>query len=308
METRYLKTLVVAAETGSFSRTAELLNLTQPAVSQRIKFLEERFEQQLFDRSGTVLELTPAGRKILGKAQAVLAREQELLDELQRFASGKRLALAITPTFGTAFLPRVLNRFMLQNTDMADLKFLFMQPEAAIKGLLEHGFDLAVVEHCQDFDLEALQVVSLPEDELVFVSAPKLGLGGETVSLDALHRQRLYARRDGCSSKYLLQQNLTTAGSTFADFHSVVISDDLHLTIESVEAGNGVSFLSRSLVGAQLAAGTLCAHRVPEFSQVRCRSAVLQRHRAGEPLLKGFLECVRAVCAEEGGGNCAPAG
>ena len=298
METRYLKTLVVAAETCSFSRTAEALNLTQSAVSQRIKFLEDRFDQQLFDRSGSTLELTEVGARIVDKAQGVLAKEQELLDELQRFAAGKRLSLACTPTFGTAFLPRVLNQFMLQNADMADLKFIFMQPESAIKGLRENAYDLAVIEHCQNGDLEGLLVFPLPEDELVFISAPRLELGGETLSVPLLLKQRLYARRDGCSSKYLLKQNLEAMGSNFGMFGSVVISDDLRLTIESVQAGNGISFISRSLVGEQLAAGTLCAHRVPEFRQIRCRSAVLHPHRAEEPLLKVFLDCVRRLCGE----------
>ena len=171
-----------------------------------------------------------------------------------------------------------------------------MQPDAAIKGLRENAFDLALIEHCQDRDLGGLLVLPLPEDELVFISAPQLALGGETVSLAQLQRQRLYARRDGCSSKQLLQQNLETVGSTSADFRSVVISDDLRLTIESVEAGSGISFISRSLVGEQLEAGTLNAHRVAEFRQVRCRSVVLHRHRADEPLLKGFIDGVRQVC------------
>lgn len=306
METRYLKTLLVAAETGSFSRTAEALNLTQSAVSQRIKFLEEQFSHQLFDRSGSILELTEFGHRMLQKARGVLAKEQELLDELQRYTGGKRLSLTCTPTFGTAFLPRVLNRFMLRNADLADLKVFFAQPDAAIKGLRDNAFDLALMEHCQDRDLGGLQVLSLPQDELVFISAPQLALGDDSVELARLQRYRIHARRDGCSSKALLQQNLAAVGSSLGAFRSVVTSDDLRLTIQSVEAGNGISFISRSLVGAQLAAGSLCAHRVPGFRQWRCRSVVLHRHRAEEPLVRGFLECVQSVFAAEDGAPVCP--
>jgi DNA-binding transcriptional LysR family regulator len=301
METRYLKTLVVAAETGNFSRTAEILNLTQSAVSQRVKFLEEHFGQQLFDRASTGLVLTRIGARIIGKARAILTREQELLDELERFSSEKRLSLCCTPTFGTAYLPQVLNRFLLQNADLDDLKFIFAQPDQAIKGLLEGDFDLAVIEYCQDLELEGLFIKSLPEDQLVFIGAPQLGLGEETVHLEDLQRHRLYARRDGCSSKRLLQQNLEKAASSLSAFQSLVISDDLRLTINSVLAGNGISFISRSLVVEQLAAGTLRAHRVPEFRQVRCRSVVLHPHRTAEPLLRTFLDCIEDVC---GTGSC----
>lgn len=301
METRYLKTLVVAAETGNFSRTAEILNLTQSAVSQRIKFLEEHFGQQLFDRASTGLVLTRIGARVIGKARAILTREQELLDELERFSGEKRLSLCCTPTFGTAYLPQVLNRFLLQNADLDDLKFIFAQPDQAIRGLLEGDFDLAVIEYCRDLELEGLFIKPLPEDQLVFIGAPQLGLGEETVRLEDLQRHRLYARRDGCSSKRLLQQNLEKVGSSLSAFQSLVISDDLRLTISSVQAGNGISFISRSLVVEQLAAGTLRAHRVPEFRQVRCRSVVLHPHRTEEPLLRTFLDCIEDVC---GTGSC----
>jgi len=297
LETRYLKTLVVAAETGSFSRAAEILNLTQSAVSQRIKFLEDQFGQQLFDRSSTGLVITQIGASVIVKARAILSKEQELFDELERYAPGKRLSFCCTPTFGTAFLPQVLNRFVLQNTDLDDLKFVFAQPDQAIRGLREGSFDLTVIEYCQDLELDGLFIRPLQEDQLVFVSSPQLDLNEEIVQLSELQNQRLYARRDGCSSKRLLLQNLEETGSSLVDFQSVVISDDLRLTIESVQAGNGISFVSRSLVAEKLAAGTLREHKVPEFRHNRCRSVVMQPHRKDEPLLRNFYDCIETVCS-----------
>ena len=69
METRYLKTLIAVVDCGSFSKASELLHITQSAVSQRIKFLEEHFGQQLLDRSGSKLVLTTAGGTVLLKAR-----------------------------------------------------------------------------------------------------------------------------------------------------------------------------------------------------------------------------------------------
>lgn len=301
METSYLKTLIVAAETGNFSRTAEILNMTQSAVSQRIKFLEKNFGQQLFDRSRNGLVLTQVGSSVVAKAQNILSMEHELLNELKSCAGGKRLSLCCTPTFGTAFLPQVLNRFLLQNADLDDFKFIFAQPDQAIKGLREGTFDLAVIEHCQDLELEGLFCKALQEDELIFVAAPQLELEGESVRLSDLQRHRLYTRRDGCSSKRLLVQNLEAVDSSLAEFHSVIISDDLRFSIESVQAGTGISFLSRSLVLDQLATRSLRAHRVPEFRQVRCRSVILQPQRTVEPLLRSLLDCIGDVCSTGSG-------
>ena len=69
METRYLNTLVASVEAGTFSKAAELLHITQSAVSQRIKFLEEHFGQQLLDRSGQRLALTLSGKIVFDKAK-----------------------------------------------------------------------------------------------------------------------------------------------------------------------------------------------------------------------------------------------
>ncbi|RLB63682.1 MAG: LysR family transcriptional regulator, partial [Deltaproteobacteria bacterium] len=72
METRYLNTLVASVEAGTFSKAAELLHITQSAVSQRIKFLEEYFGQQLLDRSGQRLALTSPGKIVFDKAKDIL--------------------------------------------------------------------------------------------------------------------------------------------------------------------------------------------------------------------------------------------
>lgn len=295
METRYLKTLLKVVETGSFSKAAELLHLTQSAVSQRIKFLEEHFGHQLLDRSGNELVSTEAGRLILARAEVVVAQEREMQEDLKRLGQIKRLSLCCTPTFGMAYLPVVLNDFILQNADLADLKFIFQQPLQAIKGVQGNDYDLAIIEHCDNLDLSTFQTHSLPIDELVFVSAPQLGLPAGSVDLDSLLSFRLYARHDGCSSKQLLLSNLAACGKEATDFHSVFISDDLRFTLEAVLAGHGISFVSRSLVAAQLKCGSLLAHHVPKFQHTRSRTLFYPSARRADPLLQKFITCVQAV-------------
>lgn len=295
METRYLKTLLKVVETGSFSKAAELLHLTQSAVSQRIKFLEDHFGHQLLDRSGNELVSTEAGRLILARAEVVVAQEREMEEELKRLGQIKRLSLCCTPTFGMAYLPAVLNDFILQNADLADLKFIFQQPLQAIKGVQENDYDLAVIEHCDNLDLSAFQTQSLPDDELAFVSAPQLGLSAGTVDLNNLLSFRLYARHDGCSSKQLLLSNLAACTKEITDFQSVFISDDLRFTLEAVLAGQGISFVSRSLVTAHLECGNLLAHQVPEFQHTRMRTLLYPSARRTDPLLQKFIACVQAV-------------
>ncbi len=102
-----------------------MLHITQSAVSQRIKLLEEYFGQQLLDRSGQRLALTLSGQLVFAKAKDILEKEKELLACLQDSAAKKRLSLCCTPTFGVAYLPQVLSRFLRVHSDLSDFKFVF---------------------------------------------------------------------------------------------------------------------------------------------------------------------------------------
>lgn len=292
METVYLKTLVVAARAGSFSKAATQLCITQSAVSQRVKFLEDRYGYQLLDRSGSVLAPTEVGRIVLDKAERILLIEKELEERLKQVGGKMRLSLCCTPTFGIVCLPQVLNSFVLQNADVVDLKFLLYSPEQAIKGLHDNEFDIAVIEHCEDLELAEFQTFELPRDELIFISSPTLNLTELEIDLDTLLRQRLIARKEGCSSRKLLTLNLAAQGRSLSEFRSMIIYDDLRLMIDTVVEGSGIAFVSKSLVSRQLREGTLRGHRVNGFCSSRLRTLVLNRNRHMERILQNFVECI----------------
>ena len=292
MDTRYLKTLIAIVETGSFSQAAKTLHLTQSAVSQRIKFLEDAFGYELFDRSGVTLKLTAPGEIVLEDAKKILDVESSMLGKLRRIKERQKVSLCCTPTFGTVYLPGVLNRFMLTSGAPADLKFLLHSPEQALEGIMRKEFDIAIVEHCDNADLSFFQSYSLPDDELLFVSSPKLQLAAPEIELEQLFDFCLFARKEGCSSRQLITAGLDACGRSLEDFSGVVTSDDLRLTCHTVLSGGGISFLSKSLVCEYLETGQMIGHYVKDFPHSRRRSVVMQKGRETEPLLTSFVRCI----------------
>ena len=292
METVYLKTLVVAAKTGSFSKAATELCITQSAVSQRIKFLEDRYGHQLLDRSGPILVATNVGELVLEKAERILQLEAELHKEIRQFSAKPRLSICCTPTFGIVYLPKVLNKFILHNDDAAELKFMFYTPEQAVKGLRENEFDIGIIEHCESTDLSEFTTHALPEDELIFISSPALHLPSPEIDIGLLLQQRLIARKEGCSSRKMLELNLAGQGHTLGDFSRMIVYDDLRLSIETVVNGGGVSFVSRNLVQEQLGNGSLRDHRVNAFCHTRLRTVTLNKKRNLDTTLESFMDCV----------------
>ena len=297
METRYLNTLVAVVETGTFSKASESLHITQSAVSQRIKFLEEHFGQQLLDRSGQRLALTAAGQLVFNKARDILEKEKELLNCLHEATTQKHLSLCCTPTFGMAYLPQVLSTFLRAHSDLNDLKFIFKQPEEALRGLRMEEFDVVVIEHGLDLNFSGFNRFTMPDDEMLLVmcAAEPVRKDDGVVKIEDLKEKRLYARRDGCSSKELMRCNLRKLGFDFSDFTSVVVSDDLRFTIQSVLAGEGIAYMSQALVSSYLESGQMIGLHVDGFEHRRGRSVVMLPQKDEDALVKELLESIFEV-------------
>lgn len=295
MESIYLKTLIEAVKTGSLSKAAENLCVTPSAASRRIKFLEEHYGYPLLDRSAPVLAPTPAGRLVVEKAEMLLEIERELMHGLNEMVNEPRIAFCCTPAFGIAHLPNILKDYMLNNAEMNDLKFLFKMPEMVVEGLKQHLYDLAVIEHCACLDLKEFATFPLPDDEMIFVSAPSLGIEAGTADLEVLVRHRLYSRNEGCCSRIFLDGNMKNVGRDIRDFNKMIIYDDLHLIIEAVLDGEGIAFISNSVVSKQLDDGLLRTHRVEGFRHNRNRTFVLSSTKRIDPNLEDFVRCIFAA-------------
>ena len=295
MQTEYLKTLQITARVGSFSRAANELCVTQSAISQRVKSLEDHYGFQLLDRSGPTPVLTEAGRIVVRRAEQIFKIEAKILAELKQQGGKSRLAICCTPTFGVVFLPKVIEQFMLRQADNIDLKFMFHSIDWAIKALLENEFDLAVIEHCEQLKIPGFCTIELPKDELVFISSPTLNLPESEVDIQCLFKQCLIARKIGCTSRKLLENNLARDGHTIEDFERTIILDDLRLTLETVISGGGIAYISRSLAARQIAAGLLREHRIPDFIPFRLRTAVINNERIQDPAIVEFMNCIVAT-------------
>ncbi|MBW2511822.1 MAG: substrate-binding domain-containing protein, partial [Deltaproteobacteria bacterium] len=223
-----------------------------------------------------------------------LEKEKELLTCLQDSAAQKHLSLCCTPTFGMAYLPQVLSNFIRAHSDINDLKFIFLQPEEALRGLRQEEFDLAAIEHSLDLNFPGFNRFSMPDDEMLVVTSAAAPIPNDdgVIQVSSLKEKRLFARRDGCSSKELMRCNLRAQGLDFNDFASVVISDDLRFTIQSVLAGEGVAYMSQALISSYLESEQMIGLHVEGFQRRRGRSVVMLPQKGEDPLVKALLEII----------------
>ncbi len=297
MESAYLKTLMEVARTGNISRAAEKLCITQSAASRRIKHLEEHYGCPLLDRSGPVLTPTEAGKIVFEKAQRMIDLENDLKNELIKIGERARISFSCTRPFGIACLPAIMKRFMGKYEGKSDLRLAFEMPSQILQGLRDNRHDLVVVEHWESIDFSSFATATLVEDEMVFVSAPRLGIGAPFVEVDHLFDHRLYRRREDCCSGKLLARNMQAIGRGLDEFDKVLIYDDLHVIIDSVLAGEGIAFISRCLVENHLALGALLEHRVKGFIHGRSRTLAVNRASLPTKQLRYFITCILEALA-----------
>lgn len=289
MKSEYFQTLVEAITLGSFSKAAEKLFVTQSAVSRRIQFLEEHYGYPLIDRSGPVLAPTEAGRIVMEKANKMLALERELIQDLHECERKPGVTFCCTPAFGIVYLPGIMKHFMLLHSSTSEMNFSFELPDTVVEGLREGRYQAGVIEHSEQYDLSGFETFRLPDDELVFVSSPLLGLDNQEVAIDQLIHHDLYIRKEGCCSSKLLSFNMKNSGRSCAEFARIVVCDDLHLIIKTVCEGSGVTFVSRSLVEQHLRQGALREHRVAGFNHTHHRTLVVNTCSFANPLLRDFV-------------------
>jgi DNA-binding transcriptional LysR family regulator len=275
VETLYLQTLLEIVRTGSFSKAADNLCISQSAVSRRVKFMEDQYGHPLVDRSGPVVSATPAGDLVIEKSKQILEIERALRTGLTSLSKKGSLRFACTTTFGICYLPQILTACIAKNPEMTDLNFHFDTADRVVQGLLNGEVDVSVIEHCESFALPDLSTFALPADEMIFVSHADSNLPPTITHLDALLNNVLFSLAEGSCSRKLLESNLQQQGRSILDFKKVVVMDDLRLIAASAAEGRGIAFTSTDLVSEQIAGGSLKAHRVVGFKHKRRRSFVV---------------------------------
>ncbi|WP_447556143.1 LysR family transcriptional regulator [Vreelandella sp. EE22] len=214
MDTQNLQAFLAVAETQSFSRAAEQLYLTQPAVSKRIAALETQVGTRLFDRIGRRIALTEAGHLLEPQAQRILHAVEDSRRALNNLSGqvGGRLTLATSHHIGLHRLPPILKRYTQQHPDVA-LDLHFQDSELAYQGVLNGTLEIAVVTLAPT-PLEHLKAVELWRDRLCFACAPDHPLRHypQPLTLDTLCNFTCVMPGLKTFTRALIQQRFASAG------------------------------------------------------------------------------------------------
>jgi DNA-binding transcriptional LysR family regulator len=293
MDTRQLAAFCAVVERKSFSQAAERLGVTQPAVSLQIRSLEDRLGQQLLDRSGRRVEPTEAGRRLYRSAQRLLAQERQLLEEIAGEAEGPlrgQLAMGASTGPGGTVVPVLLCEFAEANPDVT-VELSISDTQTIVDRVARRELELGVVGATPRNRSVAYE--PLFRDEVVLVCPPQHRFAGKTVTLDDLRDVPLIVMQEGAGVRKVIEDELRQAGTRLRDL-DVRLELGLQESVKSaVEAGHGVTFISRTAVEPELASGTLAAARVEGLEPSRVISLVRAAGRVSTRVADAFVEFAR---------------
>ncbi len=257
MTLEQLRIFVAVAEREHVTRAAAELNLTQSATSAAIAALEARYAIKLFNRIGRRIELTQTGRMFLIEARAVLARATAAETVLADIAGLKRgsLMLAASQTVGNYWLPPLMYRYRVSYPGIA-LALTIANTETVATRVREGIANLGFVEG--PIEDPALSVFPVAEDELVLViGAAQPRPKGQTISAADLKAMRWVCRERGSATRALFEKAMAKAGLRISDIDMVLELPSNEAVRAAVEDGAGAAVLSKLVVAASIAAGSL---------------------------------------------------
>ena len=269
LDLRDLEVFLAVARRGSFSRAANELLVSQPAVSERIRNLERALGARVFDRTTRGATLTPAGDQLLPYAQRCAALADEAVEVVQQRELHPRLVVAVHSTFAPRVVPMVLGA-------LAD-----MPRRVEVRDAHSHEVEALVIDGVADIGFaipagarRGLRRVVLPPDPVVCVVAPHHPLErAKRPSVDALTTAVLAVNAWGDAADAFLAK-LTAAG---VEEWRVRLCGDAATAVALARAHDHVAFVTRSTVAAELRAEQLRAINVAGMPRWNVRLDLVHR-------------------------------
>lgn len=246
-------TFLVLCETMNYTRAAERLCLTQPAVTHHIHYLEDHYGCRLFSYEGKILRLTEAGMRLreFTRSMAYNARKVETTMAAPTPVS---LRVGASKTIGEYVIAPKVERFLRAQPE-ASFSLLVDNTRVLLQALEEGRLDFVLVEGF--FDRSRYDTRLYRQEDFFGVCAPDHRLAGRSVALDELAGERLILRESGSGTRAIFEEGLRRRNYSLDSFPGVVTISDFATIKSLVAAGLGISFLYAPVVARELETGAL---------------------------------------------------
>ena len=233
-----IDTFLTLCECMNYRKTAEMLHISQPAVTQQIHYLENQYGQKLFEYENRRLVKTEAAAILEQYARAAKLQQQDLLQKLES-SPIHTLRIGATKTIGDYYLKEDIRRY-LQSPDNA-LTLIVDNTEHLLRLLEENELDFSVVEGF--FDKTRFDSILLRREPFVGICRKDHPFAGREVTMEELLQQTIIHREAGSGTRAILEQELRGYNESLQRFQRHICISSFNIILDLVKQGFGVSFV-----------------------------------------------------------------
>ena len=263
-----VRTLIRVVEEGGFTRAANTLHLTQPAVSHHIRQLEMEYGLHIFRQDKKELSLTPEGEVLLKYARRMIAVERaarQAIEDSRR--SLRHLSVGLTPTAGENRMPQVLALYCHEHPQI-HINIVTDTINNLYQRMEVYELELAVVEGA--LPGEKFNSILLDTDHLCVITAPQHPFARrQSIQPAELKGERLILRSAKAGTRTLFDGYLQSCGESVQNFNVMMELDNVAMIKDLVSQNLGVSVIAKSACREEVRAGRLAAVPIENASMSR---------------------------------------
>ncbi|WP_283678039.1 LysR family transcriptional regulator [Lentilactobacillus sp. Marseille-Q4993] len=232
-------------ETKSFTKTAEKLFITQPAVSQQIKALQSELKMDLVTYSHSRLSFTSQGVELANLIRRIDIQTQQRIREIAAPGQPKSLSFGSTLSMNEVLEPQFIESI---SNDYAKINCKVANTEAILKDISAGELEFGLVEG--NFDRHNFDSLLLGQDQFVGVCAADHPFHNQTVTIDECLANRLLVREPGSGSRFIFENWLNGQNHHLDDFFKVIAVGDIRTLQQLLNNNQGISFMYQSAINS----------------------------------------------------------
>lgn len=297
MSDRRLQVFHTVAGVLNFTRAAELLHMTQPAVTHQIRQLEQDFNTRLFDRSNNKISLTEAGEQVLVYADRIINVYEEMHQSVKMLTGDKTglITLGASTTIAEYMLPGLLGGFQKKFPEV-QIRLRVANTDAIVALVGDNSIDFGVVEG--EVNNQSLVVDHCQWDEMLALMSVDHPLASEkTVTPQQLLEYPFVFREDGSGTRSVIANFLENAGLSEDQLIRTFELGSTEAIKGAVQAGMGISIVSATTIDKELTLGMLAARPLSP-ALLRPFYFVRQRQKFRSHVMDELFKFAQSYCGK----------
>lgn len=268
------ETFLTVCEYMNYTKAAEILNMTQPAISNHIHYLENYYGTKLFTYNNKKLSLTPQGKHLQKALQTLVHDELKLKNDLSQINPVKKYKIGATLSVGDSYLPDFISSYLDNHTD-TELSVTVANTATLLKKLDQGQLDIVLSEGYFSKNDYEHQVIS--NEPLAIFCGAKYDTD-EIHCLEDLFCHRLISREQGSGTRAIFEHYLAEQGYSINNFQRKCDFTNLSLIIRMLISNRGISVLYKCVGSNLLEQGKLKEITIKDFSLTHDFNALWQKN------------------------------